>query len=75
MPHLQDFATNLQGCHYFSKVDLVHDYHQVPVQPEDIHKTAVITPFRCGNSRGCLSVLTMLLSHCKGLFMDSILQA
>ena len=44
-PHLQDFATNLQGCHYFSKVNLICGYHQVPVRSEDIHKTVVITPF------------------------------
>lgn len=31
---------------FFSKVDLVHGYHQVPVQAEGVPKTAVITPFR-----------------------------
>ena len=45
VPRLQDFTTNLAGKVIFSKVDLVRGYHQVPVNPKDVHKTAVITPF------------------------------
>ena len=45
VPRLHDFTANLAGKTVFSKVDLIRGYHQVPVAPEDIEKTAVITPF------------------------------
>ena len=45
LPHLHDFARNLHGCGIFSKVDLVKGYHQIPVAPADIPKSAIITPF------------------------------
>ena len=45
IPHLQEFHWGLHNRTIFSKVDLVRAYHQVPVAPEDVEKTAVITPF------------------------------
>ena len=45
LPNLRDFANRLSGCTIFSKVDLVKGYHQIPVAPEDIKKTAIITPW------------------------------
>ena len=45
VPHIQDFAANLEGARIFSKIDLVRGYHQIPVAAADVAKTAIITPF------------------------------
>ena len=45
VPHIQNFAANLAGAKVFSNIDLVRSYHQIPFHPDDIPKTAVITPF------------------------------
>ena len=44
VPHIQDFAYSLHGAMVFSKIDLVRAYHQIPVEPSDIPKTAVTMP-------------------------------
>lgn len=45
VPHIQDFAAHLAGMKVFSKIDLVRGYHQIPMAPSEIPKTAIITPF------------------------------
>ena len=44
-PHMEDLSAQLAGKKVFSKLDLRKGYYQVPVAPQDVPKTAVITPF------------------------------
>ena len=45
LPHIQDLNSRLTGCQIFSKIDLVRGYHQIPMAPASVPKTAIITPF------------------------------
>ena len=45
LPHIQDFNNILSGCKVFSKIELVRGYHQIPMAPTSVAKTAIITPF------------------------------
>ena len=44
IPLLSDFTAQIAGSKYFSSLDLYKSYHQIEVAPEDVHKTAIITP-------------------------------
>ena len=45
LPNIIDMSANLAGKRFFSKIDLVKGYYQIPMNEDDIKKTAVITPF------------------------------
>ena len=44
-PYIGDFTNNLRGCKFFSKLDLVKGYNEVPMSEADICKTAIVTSF------------------------------
>lgn len=45
IPQFHDFTGTLHGKQVFSKNDLVRAYYHVPVEPADITKTVITTPF------------------------------
>ena len=45
VPNIQEFTSQLAGLTIFSHIDLVKVFHQIPVHPDDIPKTAIITRF------------------------------
>lgn len=45
LPFLQDFTHILHGKTVFSTIDLLKAYNQIPIEPCDVPKTAIITPF------------------------------
>ena len=63
--HIRDLASNLAGMKFFSKLDLIKGYHQVPVSPDDVPKTAIITPF------GLFEYLRIVISPSKCEFGKS----
>ncbi|KAF6208149.1 hypothetical protein GE061_016600 [Apolygus lucorum] len=45
VPHLRDFSSHLHGCTVFSTLDISRAFHHIDVNPQDVPKTAIITPF------------------------------
>lgn len=45
IPRLQDFTYGLSGKKLFSHIDANKAFHNIPINPQDVEKTAIITPF------------------------------
>ena len=45
IPRIQDFTFSMAGKKIFSKIDINRAYHFIQTAPEDVEKTAIITPF------------------------------
>ncbi len=45
MPNIADLTNTIGKARVFSKLDLLKGYFQVPVNPADVPKTAIVTPF------------------------------
>jgi hypothetical protein len=45
LPSILDLSNKLHGCKFFSCIDLVKGYHQIPMSAQDIANMAIIMPF------------------------------
>ena len=45
LPNISDFISRISTSTVFTKLDLHKGYYQVPINEDDIQKTAIITPF------------------------------
>ena len=45
LPLLRSFQSNIKGSKIFSKIDLTSAFHHLPIHPDDINKTCVLSPW------------------------------
>ncbi|GJT16485.1 putative reverse transcriptase domain-containing protein [Tanacetum coccineum] len=68
LPRIDDLFNQLQGSHFFSKIDLRSRYHQLRVHDDDIPKTA----FRAHYRHFQFTVMPFGLTNAPAIFMDLI---
>jgi hypothetical protein len=70
--YIADFAHQPAGRKDFCTIDLVKAYHQIPVHPDDVAKTAIITPFGLFEFP-CMSFGLRNATQTVQLFIDEVL--
>ena len=45
LPLLRSFQTQIKGSKVFSKIDLTSAFHHLPIHPDDVNKTCVLSPW------------------------------
>ena len=74
MPYIHAVTSKLHGMKFFSKIDLFKAFHQIPMNPDDVEKTAVATPFGTFEYLympfGLRNASSTLQRHMDNLFMN-----
>ncbi|GFW98736.1 transposon Ty3-I Gag-Pol polyprotein [Trichonephila clavipes] len=64
VPNILDFTSNLHGTKIYSHIDLVKAYHQIPINPDDVHKKVQSSHLLSYlKALGCSLVFAMPLLH------------
>lgn len=64
LPRIDDLIDQVQGCAYFSSLDLQSGYHQIRITEEDVPKTAFRTHIGLYQFRVLSATITLVNRNC-----------